>query len=103
VRNVREAQRTFRELGYQLLAFGENEPAACNATAAIGFNPVAAGSCLIELSVAYSRPSVDRAATRNQVEKALRFTDAAGQRSGGEFFAVNVARGRSLQYVNHRT
>jgi hypothetical protein len=77
MRNVREAQRIFRELGSQLLAFGENEPAAGNAIAAIGLHPVAAGSGLIGLSVAYSRPNTDRAMLRNQIEKALRLTYAA--------------------------
>jgi hypothetical protein len=77
MRNVREAQRIFRDLGSQLLAFGENEPAARNALAAIGLNLVSAGSGLIGLSVAYSRPDSDRAGFRNQIEKALRLTDAA--------------------------
>ena len=77
VRNVREAQRIFRDLGSQLLAFGENEPAARNALAAIGLNLVAAGGGLIRLSVAYSRLDADRAVLRNQIEKALRLTDAA--------------------------
>jgi hypothetical protein len=76
VRNVREAQAIFRNLGSQLLAFGENEPAARNAVAAIGLNLAAAGSGLIGLSVAYSRPETDRAELCNQIEKALRLTDA---------------------------
>jgi len=89
VRNVREAQRIFRELGYQLLAFGENEPAACNAISAMGFNPVGAGSCLIEFSVAYSQPNVDRVGLRGEIERALRLTHAtptaADHPDGGSF------------------
>jgi hypothetical protein len=77
VRNVREAQRVFSDLGSQLLALGENEPAARNTLAATGLNLVAAGGGLIGLSAAYSRPDTDRAALRNQIEKALRLTDAA--------------------------
>ena len=77
VRNVREAQRVFRDLGSQLLAFGENEPAARNALVAMGLNLVAAGSGLIGRSVAYSRTDTDRAGLRIQIERALRSTDAA--------------------------
>jgi hypothetical protein len=106
VRNVREAQRIFRELGYQLLAFGENEPAACNALATIGLRPVAAGSRLIELSAAYSRPSMDRIDICGQIERALGLTGAApaaAQPSGGVSPVINAVRGGSLQYANHRT
>jgi hypothetical protein len=105
VRNVREAQRTFRDLGSQLLAFGENEPAACNALAAMGANSVAAGRDLMELSAAYSQPTIDRAKLCNQIETALRLTDAAPAMSrnfGDEFFAINAVFGRSSEYVNHR-
>ena len=73
---MREAQRIFRDLGSQMLAFAENEPDARNALAAMGWKLVAAGSGLIRLSVAYSKPGIDRAGLRNQIEKALRLTDA---------------------------
>lgn len=102
VRNVREAQRIFRDLGSQLLAFGENESAACNVLTAIGLNPVAAGHRLIELSVGLSRPDIDRAGIRHQIEKALRLTDAApaaARKFGSGFFAVNGS-GRAFEYVN---
>ena len=72
MRNLRQAQCIFRELGSQLLAFGENEPVAANAAASIGLNSAAAGSALIGLSVSYSRPDTDRAGLRNQIENALR-------------------------------
>jgi hypothetical protein len=77
MRNVREAQRVFSTLGSKLLAFSENEPAACNAMAAFGFNSAAAGSDLVRLSVAFSRRDTDRARLCNQIKKSLRLTDAA--------------------------
>ena len=77
VRHVREAQRIFRNLGFRLLAFSENEPATRNALGLLGFNLAAAGSGLIKLSEAYPRPDTDRGGLRNQIEKALRVTDAA--------------------------
>jgi len=77
MRNVRQAQCIFGELGSQLLAFSENEPVAANAVASIGLNPAAAGSALIGLSVGYSRPDTDRAGLRHQIENALRLTCAA--------------------------
>jgi hypothetical protein len=77
MRNVREAQRVFNELGSELLAFSENEAAACKAVAVLGLNLVAAGSGLVRLSVAYSRRDTDRVGLCNQIEKALRLTDAA--------------------------
>jgi hypothetical protein len=75
-RNVREAQRIIRNLGFRLLAFGENEPATRNALGLLGLNLVTAGSGLIKLSEAYSRPDIDRAGLRSQIEKALRVTEA---------------------------
>ncbi len=77
VRNVREAQRIFRNLGFRLLAFGENEPATRNALGLLGLNLVAAGSELIKLSEAYPRPDTDRAGLQNQIKRALGVTDAA--------------------------
>lgn len=77
MRNAREAQRVFSELGSRLLSFSENEPGACKAVAAFGLNPLVAGSGLVRLSAAYSRPDTDRRVLCNQIEKALRLTDAA--------------------------
>jgi hypothetical protein len=77
VAGVRTAQRIFRNLGFQLLAFGENEPATTNGLALLGLNLAAAGSGLIKLSEAYSRPDTDRADLSNQIKKALRATAAA--------------------------
>ncbi|MDR3389404.1 MAG: hypothetical protein P4L92_20360 [Rudaea sp.] len=77
VRNVREAQRTFRNLGFRLLAFSENEPATRNALGLLGVNLVAAGSDLIKLSEAYPRPDTDRAGLQNQIRAALGAAEAA--------------------------
>ena len=77
VRNVREAQRIFRNLGFRLLAFVENEPAARNALGLLGFNLIAAGSELIKLSEVYPRPDTDRAGFQNQIRRALGVTDAS--------------------------
>jgi hypothetical protein len=77
VRNVREARRIFRNFGFQLLAFGENEPATRNALGLLGFNLVAAGSELIKLSEAYPRPDTNRAGLQNQIKRALGVTDAS--------------------------
>ena len=76
MRNVRQAQRIFRDRGSQLLALGENEPVAANVAASMGLNPFAAGRALIGLSVAYSRPDIDRAGLRYQIEKAFWLTYA---------------------------
>jgi hypothetical protein len=72
VRNVRQAQSIFGELGSQLLAFGENEPIAAGALASIGLHPVAAGNALVGLSMGYSRPATDRDGLRDQIVRALR-------------------------------
>jgi len=77
VADVRTAQRIFRNLGFQLLSFGENEPAIATTLGLLGFNLDAAGSGLIDLSDAYCRPDTDRAGLRDQIKKALRATDAA--------------------------
>jgi hypothetical protein len=82
MRNVRQAQRIFRDLGSRLLAFGENEPVAANLATSMGLNPFVAGTALMGLSVACSRPDIDRAGLRHQIEKALRlpFTAPAAAR-----------------------
>jgi hypothetical protein len=68
VADVRAAQRIFRNLGFQLLAFGENELVARNALGMLGLNIVAAGSELIKLSDAYPRYHTDRARLQNPVK-----------------------------------
>jgi hypothetical protein len=93
VRNVREMQRTLSNLGFELLAFGEHEPVASNVLVAMGLNPIAAGSRLIELSMACSRIDTDRASLRDRVEKALRSAysaDVAVKRSRGELLSLGA-------------
>jgi hypothetical protein len=81
VRNVRRAQRIFRNLGFRLLAFGENEPATRNVLGLLGFNLVAAGGELIGLSEAYPRPDSDRTHLQKQIKRALGVTDAVAAAS----------------------
>jgi hypothetical protein len=73
LRNVREAQRVLRDLGTQMLAFGESETAACIAIKPFGFDPSTAGHNLVGLSTTLGRYGTDRAALCKNVEKALRF------------------------------
>lgn len=74
IRKLREAQRIFRDLGSQLLAFRESEPTICAAIRLLGLDIVAAGSGLNDLAEAYSRPGTERAGLRHEVENALRAT-----------------------------
>jgi hypothetical protein len=93
VRNVREMQRTLSNLGFELLAFGEHEPVASNVLVAMGLNPIAAGSRLIELSMTCSRIDMDRANLRDRVEKALRSPYPAGaavKRTRGELLSSGI-------------
>jgi len=74
----REAQRILHDLGSQMLAFSENEIAACNGIAPFGFNAVAAGRGLITLSNTYDRNRTDRADFSSKIEKSLRFKTRGG-------------------------
>ena len=93
VRDVREAQRIFRNLGFRLLAFSENEPATCNALGLLGLNIVAAGGGLIRLSEAYPRPDTDRAGLQHQIKRALGVTDATPATS-----RQRPQRGNAIEY-----
>ena len=77
VGNMREAQRTFHDLGSQLLAFSENEPAVCTTIGFFGLNVIAAGRALINLSEVYSRSHADRVGLRQRIENFLCLGDAA--------------------------
>jgi hypothetical protein len=81
VRNVRKAQRIFRNHGFRLLAFGENEPATHNALGLLGFNLVAAGRELIKLSETYPRPDTNRTDLQKQIKRALGVTDTVAAAS----------------------
>jgi len=72
VKRVRAVQHIFHDLGSQLLAFAENEPAVSTAIGFFGLNAVAAGRALISLSESYSRPRIDRVSLQHRIERALR-------------------------------
>jgi hypothetical protein len=74
----REAQRILCDLGSQMLAFSENEIAACNGIATFGFDAVAAGRGLIALSNIYYRDRTDRADFSSTIEGALRLKAREG-------------------------
>jgi hypothetical protein len=73
LRNVREAQRILRDLGRQMLAFGQSEIAACIVVKPFGLDPSAAGHNLVSLSNTLDRHGAGRAPLRKNIEKALRF------------------------------
>jgi hypothetical protein len=71
-RKLREAERTFRDLGSQLLAFHESEPTVCAAVHLFGLDILRSARGLKDLAEAYSRPGRERAGLRDEVEDALR-------------------------------
>jgi hypothetical protein len=77
VKNVKAAQRTFRDLGAQLLAFSENEPAIRQVMASFGMNIAQAGHELINLSEIYSLAKTDRDELRRDIENACRAISAS--------------------------
>jgi hypothetical protein len=72
VRNVREAQRTFGDLGAQLLAFSESEPTICSLMVLFGLDIVSAGHELIHLSDIYATAKIERDKHRHAIEEAHR-------------------------------
>lgn len=77
LKNVRAARRTFADLGAQLLAFSENEPAICKAMASLGLNIARAGHQLIDLAEIYSLAKTDSDELRDDIEEAFRAISAA--------------------------
>jgi len=77
VRNVRTARRTFRDLGAQLLAFSENEPAIRILMALFGLDTARAGHELINLSEIYASAKTDSDELRREIEQAFRATRVA--------------------------
>jgi hypothetical protein len=71
MKQIGEAQRTFRHLGSQLLAFVENEPIVRSALVALSLDGFAAGNHLIDLSARYSDPHLDRAELCDRIKKTL--------------------------------
>lgn len=69
VRDVREAQRTFSDLGAQFLALGESEPATCILMALFGLNMVRAGQELINLSAVFAMAKPDGDQVRREIKE----------------------------------
>jgi hypothetical protein len=76
-RNVRQAQRTFADLGAQLLAFSESEPTIRALMALCGLDTVRAGHELINLAEVYATAKTDRDELRRAIEKAHQATMTA--------------------------
>jgi hypothetical protein len=69
---LEEAQKVFRDLGAQLIPFGETERLACFVLRMFRIDPELAGRGLIGLSNELPTYSVARGAFRRQIEEALR-------------------------------
>lgn len=76
-RNLRNAQRTFAELGAELLAFGESEPTVRGLMALCGLDIVLAGHELINLSEIYAAARIDSDELRHVIDDAHRTTMTA--------------------------
>jgi len=76
-RNMRQAQSTFADLGAQLLAFSEGEPAIRAMMALCGLDTVRAGHELINLSEVYAGAKIDCDELRHAIEKAHHATMTA--------------------------
>ena len=76
-RNVRQAQRTFADLGAGLLAFGESEPTIRVLMAVCGLDVVRAGYELISLSEVYATAKIDSDELRRAIEEAHQATMTA--------------------------
>jgi hypothetical protein len=74
MRKLREAERIFRDLGSQLLAFRESEPTLCAIVRLFGLDVVTAGNRLNDLAETYSRFGPECAVLRHEVKNALHVT-----------------------------
>ena len=87
-RNVRQAHITFAELGTQLVAFGETEPATCALVRLCGVDIVLAGYKLIKLAQVYAAARSDSGELRRAIEEAHHAVSSAltpsRPRSGGD-------------------
>jgi hypothetical protein len=77
VRNVREAHCIFHDLGTQLLALGESEPAVRILMNLFGLNVVLAGHALINLSQIYAMARIESDQNRRAIGQALRAASIA--------------------------
>lgn len=93
-RNVRHAQRTFAELGAQLLAFAESEPTVRALMALCGLDIVLAGHELINLSEIYAAAKVDSDELRRAIEgvrqAAMTALAASRQLSGNGLIKIRL-------------
>jgi hypothetical protein len=77
IRNVREAERTFCDLGTRLLALSESEPVIRIVMGMYGLDIFAAGQALIHLSEVCARAKTDSEDLRHEIAKAVRKTSTA--------------------------
>jgi hypothetical protein len=72
---IRNVEKTFRDLGTQLIAFGESEWPASRLIKLAGFDAIAAGRALIGFSNNANAYGAEKADFRMRVGEALRFKD----------------------------
>jgi hypothetical protein len=88
VRNVRQAQLTFSDLGARLVALSETERTICALMTFCGLDVAFAGHELIKLSQAYAVAKCDSEAARGTIEDAHHAASCAltvsRRRSGGD-------------------
>lgn len=71
MRDVRNAERVFADLGARFLALSESEPAIRSLMALFGFDTVLAGHELINLSQVYASARSDSGEFRREIEQAI--------------------------------
>jgi hypothetical protein len=77
VRNAKDAQRTFRDLGVRLLLLSETEAAIRAAMRLLGLDIDRAGQELIHLSELYATATTDSEELRREIAKSILSTCAA--------------------------
>jgi hypothetical protein len=77
VRNLRNAERIFADLGARFLALGESEPTVRTMMGLFGLDIVAAGHELINLSQVYATATTDGDDFRRTIDDAIRAIHAA--------------------------
>ncbi len=77
VKNLREAQRSFADLGRQFFALAESEPAIRFLMVLFGLDLLQAGHELIKLSDVYAAATIDSEELRRAIERALEATSTA--------------------------
>jgi len=94
VRNMREAQRTFSDLGAQMLALCESEPTIRSLIAFFGLDMELVGRELINLSEVYSGARTDSTELRHAIEEAFQAVRTAlaatGRPSGDDLTKIRL-------------